>query len=378
MESVKVLHCADLHLGASFSSLPPRVAAERSNDLRRVFMRIIEICKTEKIRLLLIAGDLFDSVHIPDSLSDMVRNAFSSIPGTFVAVTPGNHDPAVFDSPYRNKDIWPKNMIIFTDGFAYLDLPVINVRLWGAGFTHVYQDQPLFMGSRFTDTKLLNICVMHGDLVQTGGSSAYNPITADMIAESGMDYWALGHVHKCSEIRKAGNVFYAYPGSPEGLGFDEKGERGVYMGEITRGICDMRFYAVNTRAYVDIHIDATGLRRQEIIKLIRDKLRTDKTGAVDDLIRITMTGIVTEDSYVSPEYASTALSDVFYLNLNDQSQLDVNQDSGGRDFTLRHIFIRKMRERIAQNPSDESLKLAMKLGLRAFTEKVVYTGGGRG
>ena len=376
IKSVNLLHCSDLHLGASFSSLPPRIAAERSNDLRSTFLKIIEICKAEKIQLLLIAGDLFDSIHVPDSLLDLVRNAFASIPDTFVAIAPGNHDPAVFDSPYRNKAIWPENVYIFTEGFSYLDLPILNVRLWGAGFTNVYQDDPLLLYSKYTDTDLLNICVMHGDIVQTGVASSYNPITVSEIADSCMDYLALGHIHKRTDICKSGAGFYAYPGSPEGLGFDEQGPRGVYMGEISRGVCDMRFYALNKREYTDIQINVTGLQRQDIVKQMRDKIRSDKTKAVDNLIKITLTGTVSEDSSVSPEYAASALSDVFFFTLSDQTVIDVQQRNDTRDYTLRNIFIRKMRERLIQRQDDETLKLAMKLGLRAFNEKIPYMGAG--
>jgi len=370
MESVSILHCADLHLGSSFSGLPPNISAERSNDLRRMFLKIIDICKAEKINLLLIAGDLFDGIHVPESLTDMVRGAFASIPGTYVAIAPGNHDPAVFDSPYRNKDIWPKNVQIFTGGLSCLSLPMINVRLWGAAFTNVYQDKPMLTDLQPTDGGLINVCVMHGDIVPAGGVSQYNPITPEMIAKSGMDYLALGHVHKRSDIARAGGVYYAYPGSPEGLGFDEKGGRGVYMGEVSRGVCDMNFYTLNRRTYVDINIDATGLQRHQIVKLIQDMIRTDKTKSADNLIRVVMTGMVTEDSMLSPEYAAAALADVFYLSLTDQTVLSVQPDKIRGDFTLRNIFVKKMQERIDQNPNDESLKLAMKLGLRSFYEKV--------
>ena len=373
MDGVSVIHCADLHLGASFSSLPPALAAERSKDLNRVFFKIIEICNAQKVQLLLVSGDLFDSIHIHEGLADMVKNAFGSIKDTLVAIAPGNHDPAVFDSLYRNKDYWPENVHIFTGGLSYIELPALNVKLWGAGFTNVYQDDPLLTVSRQLDTGFINICVMHGDIVQIGGASPYNPVTTAAIAGSSMDYMALGHIHKPSGICKAGSVYFSYPGSPEGLGFDEKGgERGVYMGIISHGACDLHLRPLNKYAYEDIHIDATGLRRQEIIKLIRDKIRTDKTRTINNLVKITLTGTVTEDNYISSEYAASALSDIFYINFSDRTQLSVNPNNSGHNFTLRNIFIRKMQEKIDKNPEDEALKLAMKLGLQAFKEKVNY------
>jgi len=372
MESVSVLHCADLHLGAPFSGLPPGIAAERSGDLRRAFLKIIELCKTEKIRLLLIAGDLFDSAHVPEALTDMVRGAFNSIPDTFVAIAPGNHDPAVYDSIYNIRDYWPGNVCVFSGGLSYLDLPGINVRLWGAAFTNVYQDKALFVNSVRADPGLLNICAMHADLIQPGGTSRYNPVAVEMFSKSHMDYLALGHVHKRLEISRAGGVYYAYPGSPEGLGFDEKGERGVYIGELSRGVCNMGFRAINRRTYADIRVDVTGLSRLEAIRQILGQIRMDRLNPAESLIRLTLTGSVAEEGIISPEYAGSALSEVFYLTLSDRTVLDVQTDDSGRDFTLRNIFVRRMRALIDENPGDESLKLAMKLGLRAFSEKVPY------
>ena len=71
--------------------------------------------------------------------------------------------------------------------------------------------------------------------------SDYNSVTPGFIESSGMDYIALGHIHKHTEIRRLGKTFYAYPGCPEGMGFDELGEKGVYIGEISKGGNSLEF-----------------------------------------------------------------------------------------------------------------------------------------
>ncbi len=47
-----------------------------------------------------------------------------------------------------------------------------------------------------------------------------------------MDYVALGHIHAYSGARTAGRVPYAWPGCPEGRGYDECGEKGVIIADV--------------------------------------------------------------------------------------------------------------------------------------------------
>ena len=48
------------------------------------------------------------------------------------------------------------------------------------------------------------------------------------MAASGLQYLALGHLHTIGQFT-AGNTLCAWPGSAMGRGYDETGERGVYL-----------------------------------------------------------------------------------------------------------------------------------------------------
>lgn len=65
--------------------------------------------------------------------------------------------------------------------------------------------------------------MLHGDL--TSADSAYRPLRPERIAETNVQYLALGHIHARSEVRRAGRTLYAYSGCLQGLGFDETGEK---------------------------------------------------------------------------------------------------------------------------------------------------------
>src|SRR5439155_25331591 len=93
--SVRILHLADLHLGAAFPSMGER-AQERTRDLLNAFLRAIEFASSPKhpVDLVAIAGDLFDT-HDPDEgLVFQVESSFERLSKAKVPVflVPGTHD----------------------------------------------------------------------------------------------------------------------------------------------------------------------------------------------------------------------------------------------------------------------------------------------
>jgi exonuclease SbcD len=88
---MRILHTADWHLGDRLGCV------DRTDDLRRAVEQIAAYCESERVDILLVAGDLFSELARPDGLRDAVRHLqetfakFLRDGGTIVAVT-GNHD----------------------------------------------------------------------------------------------------------------------------------------------------------------------------------------------------------------------------------------------------------------------------------------------
>lgn len=199
MNQVKILHCADLHLGADLSVLG-RKALTRRAEIKKTFMNIIKLCQEDQIQILLISGDLFDNVHVQENMVEDIRDSFASIKDTIVAISPGNHDPLTEDSPYMQKDFWPQNVIIFGSELEKVEVEGLDVRLWGAAFKGTYTTNSILHNVSVPDDPYINICVIHGELVSANQKSNYNPVTEGQISKSGIDYVALGHIHQRSEI----------------------------------------------------------------------------------------------------------------------------------------------------------------------------------
>ena len=62
---MKLIHCADLHLGSRMESgLPPAKAQERRMELLHTFVNMVERASSEGVEAMLLCGDLFDTEQV--------------------------------------------------------------------------------------------------------------------------------------------------------------------------------------------------------------------------------------------------------------------------------------------------------------------------
>lgn len=374
MNKIKILHCADLHLGAELSSLGSK-AGQRREEMLMTFDRIVSICRKENVELLLIAGDFFESTGPDSVVVRSVKKALSEIPETAVAIAPGNHDYVSLDSPYADQD-WPENVHIFQSGFDCFELPGKGVRVWGAGFTGTYVTEPLLGESGAPEDDLLNICVLHGDLVAENQSSNYNSVTPSRIRFSGMDYLALGHIHMRTEILHSGKTAYAYCGCPEGRGFDELGEKGVYIGTVMKDRAELAFRPVCRRKNLEVRVDIGGVSaNNEAAAVVLHTLQQQfgETYA-DNLYKIILEGAL--DVSYSPDCTAVAArleNELYYVKIKDETHLQADLGALSRETSLKGIFVRRMLEKInaaSGEPQKEQCRRALDIGLKAFDSEV--------
>lgn len=379
MKEIKILHCADLHIGAGLSSIGGK-ARKRRAEILMAFDRIIEECRRGDVELLLIAGDLFDGLNVKDSDISHMKERFQSIPDTVAAVSPGNHDSLSEDSRYLTEE-WPENVIIFKSDLEAVEFPERGFRLWGAGFASTYVEKSLLADVQVPEDKLVNICVMHGELAGSGQQSNYNPVSTEQIAKSGMDYIALGHIHKRTDVMKAGKTAYAYSGCPEGLGFDETGEKGVYIGLVGKSSVSLEFRPVCARMYAELETDITGRTgTMEIVEAVLEKMKAVyKEGYGRHLYKVILRGTAGSDAGIDLDAIKGRLEqEVFFLKVRDRTEIETDFEEAARENSLKGIFVRKMLEQIRYHEEKgDSLKLercrtAMNIGLKAFSGEVMY------
>ncbi len=384
MPSIRVLHTADLHLGSAFSSYPEQAASLQADQLT-LLANLTTICKDHAIRILLIAGDLFDQPQPSRRLVNTVAELFASIPDTAIFIAAGNHDPAFIDSPYRTRS-WPLNVNCFTDAITSINLSEMPVSVYGAGFTSTAAPRSLLPADFTTGTPgRLNLLVMHGELVSNTQASDYNPVAIDRLAQSGLHYAAFGHRHEASELLSAGFCQAAYSGCPLGRGFDETGTKSVRFIEFNdkEGTSDWQIksekFKTGGRIFSEILLDATEAEtNQALADRILEQLRTNENSDSasswqQNFYRLILTGTVDAGFAIEPLLISNQLSkQLFYTEVIDRTKPALDLSALAAENNLRGTFVRLAVDNIkkAEQYGDESeivlAQRALLLGLAAY------------
>lgn len=243
----RVLHMADVHLGARHDDLGPTAAAQRERQFA-AFARAIDLALAEKVDLVLICGDLFDSNSQPRRSVERAAAELSKLVARHVPVVviPGTHDCYDAASIYRVFDLAemagaPADsglVTVLTDGRRRADFGQIGVSVLSRVFpAKRAAESPLIAirsdveAARADGPRAGNwlIGMVHGSIAQPGRFEHDEVIVTDEeIEQSGLDYLALGHVHSVREGR-AGNVSWAYSGAPEPVALDQDGAGQVLL-----------------------------------------------------------------------------------------------------------------------------------------------------
>jgi len=352
---IKFLHAADLHLDASFSSLGREQAVLRRREQRESLRRLVEICNAERCDLLLLAGDLLDSGSAWQETVDCLRECFASCKAE-IFLAPGNHDPFLPGCPYDTVE-WPDHVHIFTrNRLDAVPLPELGCVVYGAALTAAGSPASL-EGFRTEDPSLFHLMVLHGELKP---DSPYCPVTEEQIAASGLDYLALGHVHRFGGVRKAGRTTYAWPGCLMGRGFDETGEKGFLLGSMDETGCNVAFVPMPGRTYEILRVQAG----DDAAAAIEAAL---PAGTERDIYRVVLEG--TAEAVDTQLLERRFASRFFGLTVLDQTVPKQDLWAAAGEDTLRGLFLRELKQRYdAAEDGEDRRKLAMaaRIGLAAM------------
>ena len=78
---MKLIHCADIHLDSALATSLTRQEARRRNDeLFETFIKMMDYAQREKVRAVLVAGDLFDSENGREAVRKRILEAVAAHP----------------------------------------------------------------------------------------------------------------------------------------------------------------------------------------------------------------------------------------------------------------------------------------------------------
>lgn len=321
---LKIIHSADWHMDSPFSGFTPEQRVYLKGELRKIPEKVAEICRREECDLMLLSGDIFDGPASPETVA-VLRRVLAEC-GVPVFISPGNHDYCAPGSPWLDVR-WSDNVYIFKGGLESVAIPALNCRIYGAGYQSM--DCPALLdGFRISGSEKYHIAVLHGDPVVI--SSPCCPVTAAQVRDSGLDYLAMGHIHRPGFFR-SGYTHCAWPGSPMGRGFDETGEKGVYVVELEGGVAG-RLVPLDTPWFFSLEVDT----ENDAIKALESILPGVGN---QDFYRITLIGKSTQEL----EDIRTHFSQFPNMTLIDRREPEANLWENADADTLEGTYFRLLR-----------------------------------
>jgi len=376
---LRLLHTADVHLGARHADLGDQAAAQRERQFA-AFVASADLALAERVDLVLIAGDLFDSNVQPRRSVERAASQLRRLVEARIrtVLIPGTHDVCDRASIYRAYDLAAMSGAVGSDLVTVLDpdhvdvhLPALDVVVHGRCFaTKRAPYSPLRDVAVGKDKRATwHVGVLHAALAipdRTDGDEVV--ITTDEIAASRLDYLALGHWHSMLQ-GKAGGTVYAYSGAPEAVAMDQDGAGKVLLVTLEdRG--GKKHVAVEARAvgktrFEKLELDAAAVGTQpELVAMLAARADPDL------VLDARLFGVRPELLDLDLDEVETELADRFLkLRVRDRSIAPLTDGTIPPPDTVMGAFIRDLEARIAEmeakDPGDEAsgeLRDALRLG----------------
>lgn len=280
---MKFIHFADAHLDSPFrglSFLPSKAFNQIHDSANKSLTNIVNLAIKEKVDLVLIAGDTFDSSKPTPSSQLFFAKEIKRLTDAEIQVVMifGNHDHMkqgellVTPSPYF-KLLGPDEKIEKAtfktkSGFEYdvVGFSYLN--------NHIQKDM---VADFFEKDDKYTFGLMHAQEKSSFLQNNYAPFELAEIKKLNYDYFALGHIHKrtvCSE-----SPWIVYPGNIQGRHINEMGEKGCYLGEIDEETKKTKIQFVKTapilwetkKIELDDAIDKSSLQKRVVSALKGDE-----------------------------------------------------------------------------------------------------------
>lgn len=360
---VNIVHCADFHLDCAFSGMQD--SELKKQDLRDTFEAVCQYAVTSNANIALICGDFFDNESVTNKTQQFLFSAMARASSVRFFIIPGNHDYYSASSIYALSP-FPQNVHIFkSGGIERIEIPELNADIYGVACTSPNSESRLLKGFKVKDNDKINIMLFHGNLVPQSASDNYYPFSAEEIKETGLDYLALGHIHAFSGINKAGNTYYAYPGCPEGRGFDETGAKGIISGTVGKSRHNLSFMPVCKRRYEIINVDITGINDDIALK---EKLSEALSGLKDSAVRVILTGNISADFFIDTRLLKNNFNDMYYLEIENSTSILQDMQILRGERTLKGLFVNNILTDLEKDAEDaEIMQKALIYGLSALS-----------
>ena len=362
---LRLLHTADVHLGARHADLGEQAAAQRERQFA-AFKAAVDLAIAERVDIVLIAGDLFDSNTQPRRSVERVAAELKRLVAAKIrtVVIPGTHDVYDRSSLYRVYDLAAMAGSTVDDDLVTVltpDRPSVHLKA-----CDVVVHGPVFATKRapyspLRDLKVTpgevatwNVGMVHGSLAIPDRTDRDEVVvTRAEIEATGLDYLALGHWHSAQQ-GKAGGTTYAYSGAPEPVAVTQDGAGEVLLIALDE-VAGVRTVTIEERTvgrtrFEKLDVDASTLADQpELVRLLAARADPDL------VLDVRLTGVRPDELDVSTDEVEDQLKGSFLkVRVRDASVPALTKGNLPSPDTIPGAFIRDVEGRIAELEAEGS------------------------
>lgn len=297
--SFSFIHAADLHLGAAFTGLT-RQAVDLAEIMEKATYtaldNLVKLALAEKPAAVLLAGDAYDRESGSAKAVLSLRDACDALnqAGISVFIAHGNHDPLNGQSLIS----WPANVHTFNSE-AVTQTPITRHGETLAlvhGISHNRRDVSDNLAALFkrAPQDIFQIGLLHCQVGAATGHLPYAPCNVDDLVRAGMDYWALGHVHKRGHVCAAPPAWY--PGNTQGLHINEDGLKGCLLVKVREGqVAGITFRALGPVEWLNLRVSLQGADKLDIAEeraknALEEILRETVPSTAGYIVRLVLEG----------------------------------------------------------------------------------------
>jgi DNA repair exonuclease SbcCD nuclease subunit len=356
---LRLLHTADVHLGARHADLGEQAAAQRERQFA-AFKATIDLALAEKVDVVLIAGDLFDSNSQPKRSVERVAAELKRLSENKIrtVIIPGTHDVYDRSSVYRAHDLAAMAaadggtdlVTVLTPERPDVHLAACDAMIHARVFdTKRAPQSPLRDLHVGTDKRATwKIGLVHAAVSIPGKTDGDDVVvTKEEIAASGLDYLALGHWHS-TQRGTAGAVTYAYSGAPEPVAVDQDKAGKVLLVTLDNAL-GQKAVAIEERQvgqtrFEKLEVDAAGVTNQPAL-VERLAAKADK----DLVLDVRIVGIKADDLDIDVDEIESQIRGSFLkARVRDRSLPAMTEGVLPPPDTIAGAFIREVEGRIAE------------------------------
>lgn len=367
---MKIVHTSDIRLGASFVGL--KLAGDKIRAaLKSVFCDIVEFCRNEKADMLVIAGNLFDSVDISNNLQNFAARQLASLAPMPVVVIPGNRDWAndmAFWRIFLASEPAGNIHVQLDKKRPYVVLPGLDCTVYGAptaaedDFLELIKNVGVLQNSKYH--------VLIGSLAKTNFLNELSDQFRAMLGR--FDYIALGGKTSFNDYAMP-DIRMIHSGSPERLSFED--DRAGFIVEID-------IVAPKTIQFRQIPIGRLDWKcityeAKEIANNNDLFTRLKTQASPNTLLRLKLKGLALFEAGLEPDYVYGLLeNDFLYLDIVDEMIVFPDNVSEVKvaEKTLLGQYLRFMTAKLKQANAQEKMRLekSIKIGYSLLAGQKIW------